>query len=47
MIKQTGSMKFGTMVYCTWSERETFTRVHGGKAFCGDCGATDHKEVSA
>ena len=39
--------EFGATVFCTWSERETFTRVHGGKAFCADCGATDHEEVKA
>jgi hypothetical protein len=40
-------LQFGATVYCTWSERETFTRVHGGTAFCADCGAIDHKEVTA
>lgn len=37
---------FGPIVLCTFSQRETFTRVHGGKAFCADCGATDHEEVT-
>ena len=39
--------EFGSTVLCTWSGRETFTRVHGGKAFCADCGATDHEKVTA
>lgn len=38
--------EFGPTVYCTFSLRETFTRVHGGKAFCADCGATDHEETA-
>jgi hypothetical protein len=37
---------FGQTVYCTWSDRETFTRVHGGKAFCADCGDTGHAAVT-
>lgn len=36
----------GPWVYCTWSDRETFTRVYGGKAFCADCGDTGHEEVA-
>lgn len=39
--------EFGNTVYCTWSNRETYTRVYGGKAFCADCGATDHKGATA
>lgn len=37
--------EFGAIVYCTWSKRDTFTRVHGGKAFCADCGDTGHEEA--
>lgn len=36
--------EFGPTVFCPESGRETFTRVGEGTAFCGDCGATDHKE---
>lgn len=39
--------EFGAIVFCDWSGRETFTRVAEGTAFCGDCGATDHEEVTA
>lgn len=38
---------FGPMVYCTFANEETFTRVHNGTAFCNYCGATDHKAVTA
>lgn len=42
----TTEAKFGPIVFCTFSQRETYTRVWG-KAFCADCGATDHEEVTA
>lgn len=34
------------MVLCSFSGRETFTRVWDGTVFCGDCGSTEHEEVS-
>lgn len=40
MIRQ----EFGPTVICTDTNDIAYTRVHGGKAFCGNCGATDHKE---
>ena len=36
----------GHHVFCTYSQRETFTRVEGKAFFCGDCGATDHEGVT-
>lgn len=39
------SMKFGPMVLCSFSGRETFTRVWDGTVFCGDCGSTEHETI--
>lgn len=38
--------EYGPDVWCDFADRETFTRVWGGKAFCSLCGATDHKVVA-
>lgn len=41
------TQEFGPIVFCTFSGRETFTRVLGPQAFCADCGDTDHEAVTA
>ncbi len=38
--------RFGPIVWCPNSGRETFTREAYGAAFCADCGATDHEVAS-